>query len=77
MTVYALSREIDPENPQRAERSIYRWLAGDHMPSLASRDVLADALSVDRETLEPDEDDEAHMADLGRRWRDLVREAIT
>jgi transcriptional regulator with XRE-family HTH domain len=44
VTIYALARTLDPANPDRAERNLYRWLSGQTNPSIISRRALALAL---------------------------------
>ena len=46
VSIYRLSRLLDPENPSRAERNIYKWLAGSHEPSEANRRNLAAVLGL-------------------------------
>lgn len=59
-TVYALARELDPSNPERAERNLRRWLAGSNVPGPASRLALAEALELPDDYFEP----QANLADL-------------
>lgn len=56
-----LARRLDPVDPERARRSIARWLAPRNRAVTPSRPnvvALATALGVRPEDLKPDEDDE-------------------
>jgi transcriptional regulator with XRE-family HTH domain len=46
LTIYALACLLDPQNPERAERNLYRWLSGQTVPSAASRLALTKALGL-------------------------------
>ena len=73
MSVYRLARLLDPDNPERSERNIFRWLSpsSTHMPSLASRLALARALGVDEDFFAPAVDEAlmTRLADAAATFR--------
>jgi len=55
LTIAEVARRLDPEDPSRGERNLYRWLSPSttHMPSRASREALAKALGVEPDFFDP------------------------
>lgn len=55
LTVYGLARRLDPVNPKKAERYLYRWLSPGtkRLPHLAQRVALARALGRDPDFFDP------------------------
>ena len=55
VTIYGLARLLDPDNPDSAERNIYRWLSPESttIPTLQSRIALALALGRDPDFFDP------------------------
>lgn len=64
MGARTLARMIDPANVEQARKSVRRWLRGT-TASQANRDLITDALSLERGALDPD-DEEDVMAPLMR-----------
>lgn len=63
LSIRALSRRLEPQNPDQARRSLIRWLSGQTNPRPATRQMIADALGVSVQVFADDEEDEEE-ADL-------------
>lgn len=61
--VRTLARKMDPSHPERARRSLNRWLNEGIKPSPANRVAVAVALGVDEAAFsdDADEDEDAEM----------------
>jgi transcriptional regulator with XRE-family HTH domain len=79
LSIYAAARLIDPDNPELAERSLFRWLSPSSttLPSPASRRALARALGVDEDFFVPSLGADA-MLEIARAhaWADLNEDLI-
>lgn len=70
--VRTLARKMDPAQPERARRSLNRWLNEGIKPSPANRVAVAVALGVPEESFS-DDDDAEEDAELHRALADLTR----
>lgn len=55
LTIAEVARRLDPDNPSRGERNLYRWLSpsSTHMPSHASREALSRVLGREPDFFDP------------------------
>lgn len=70
--VRTLARKMDPAQPERARRSLNRWLNEGIKPSPANRVAVAVALGVSEDSFDAEDDDEED-AELHRALADLTR----
>jgi transcriptional regulator with XRE-family HTH domain len=63
---------------EQHRRSLVRWVYGDHVPSAASIELVAAALRIATEELEPDEDEEDSvlLSLRGRVWAIAQRQVV-
>jgi transcriptional regulator with XRE-family HTH domain len=64
--IRTLARRMDPERPETARRSLYKWLGGEHLPSRASREAVAVALGLPEDHFSADDDEEDALEPLTR-----------
>jgi hypothetical protein len=67
MGARTLAKLIDPANVEQARKSVRRWLRGTQA-SQVNRDVITDALGLERGALDPDAEEESLNAAL---WREM------
>lgn len=70
--VRTLARKMDPAKPERARRSLNRWLNEGIAPSPANRVAVAVALGVPEDSFSAEDDDEED-AELHQALADLTR----
>jgi transcriptional regulator with XRE-family HTH domain len=63
--IQTLARAMRPGDIDIARRNIYRWVNGEHFPQAKQRRQVAEALGLDSDRFEREEDDEDEsLADL-------------
>lgn len=82
LSVRALAKRLDADNPETARRNLMRYLSGSTKPGQRMRDAIADALGVDRSLLSADDEEEEEVAAallgvLRKLVRQLVAEVAT
>jgi len=77
VSVRALARKLQPQQPEVARRNLARWIGGYNRPTTAHRDAIADALGVSREQFAADDEEEDDpLVALMNAVRRVVREEV-
>lgn len=73
VSIRALSRRMNPGNPEVAKRSLLRWISGRVVPSPVSVATIADALGCEMADLsDDDEEADQEMRILGEMFLELL-----
>lgn len=77
MSTRELAKRWRPGSHESARRSLIRYLRNGTIPGPDIRGELADALGVDRERLEPDDEEDALLSsDLSRALLAVIRKEL-